>query len=132
MPLQSVTQNSNDTTTKTESSTSYVHHSQGTVANPEHSTVESSSEHQTTTIITTTTTKATASSSSTNTSSHTASATGTWRATFFCFMGPQMCTLSVISCNGYICIEAKKLYAKEEFVEFHGVYIYQNLHFIFS
>ncbi|XP_044962421.1 membrane protein of ER body-like protein isoform X2 [Hordeum vulgare subsp. vulgare] len=76
MPLQSVTQNSNDTTTKTESSTSYVHHSQGTVANPEHSTVESSSEHQTTTIITTTTTKATASSSSTNTSSHTASATG--------------------------------------------------------
>ncbi|KAI4974408.1 hypothetical protein ZWY2020_047688 [Hordeum vulgare] len=76
MPLQSVTQNSNDTTTKTESSTSYVHHSQGTVANPEHSTVESSSEHQTTTITTTTTTKATASSSSTNTSSHTASATG--------------------------------------------------------
>uniref|UniRef100_A0A8I7BI12 Membrane protein of ER body-like protein n=1 Tax=Hordeum vulgare subsp. vulgare TaxID=112509 RepID=A0A8I7BI12_HORVV len=76
MPLQSVTQNSNDTTTKTESSTSYVHHSQGTVANPEHSTVESSSGHQTTTITTTTTTKATASSSSTNTSSHTASATG--------------------------------------------------------
>ncbi|VAH99475.1 unnamed protein product [Triticum turgidum subsp. durum] len=46
VPLLSGTQSSDNTTTATESSSSYVHYSHGTVVKPKQSTVESSSENQ--------------------------------------------------------------------------------------